>query len=399
MEMANQGKNTNRDGSKQASLFDKDIGKDHLGQNYLVNDFSRDQLLLALMSLQSLKGIGFVTLCSMFDSGIVQSLFSLSIDELDIHFSNIQHRQRLELIKAISTNKEAFLETGRKSIEQMNSRGIRFVVKGHLDYPESLLKLQEPPRWLFVQGNVSVLKSHSIIGIVGTRDATIDGQRLAYLCASQLAKKNIVVLSGLAKGIDEKAHLGATDYFGQSIAILGFGLDYSGGSQGNNSWRKILETDGAIVSEYFPNESATKESFLRRNRLQAALSKAVIPVECPTLESGTGATIRRALAIGTPVIGITSTGNGINENHLASTKSNLLKLGCKFFSLQNGEALNFWSYLQEIMPEHSWNADPSERQERFFRSIVEQITATKKRVDLDTKAVDTLAAKLKDALR
>ncbi len=397
--MTSKGKNSNGEGPRQASLFDKDMNTGDPGPLRLVDDATRDKLLLTLMSLRSMKGIGFVTLCSMFDKGVVLSLFSLGAAELETQLSMIQPKQRIELIKALSSGKDNLLENGRKAVQQMSSQDIRFVVKGHSDYPESLLRLQEPPRWLFVQGNVSILKSQSIIAVVGTRSATIDGQRLAYLCASQLAKKNVVVLSGLAKGIDEKAHLGSTDYFGQSIAILGFGLDSSSSWQTNQLWKKILDTDGAIISEYFPGESATKQSFLMRNRLQAALSKVVIPVECPTLESGTGATIRRAIAVGTPVIGVTSSGNGVNESQLASTKGNLLRLGCRVFSLQNGASIDFWNYLQGVMPEHKWLADPLARQERYFRTIVEQVAAMGKRVDLDEKAIDILTTKLKGLLR
>jgi predicted Rossmann fold nucleotide-binding protein DprA/Smf involved in DNA uptake len=115
-------------------------------------------------------------------------------------------------------------------------------------------------------------------------------------CAAELVRRNVVVLSGLAKGIDENAHVGAIDYFGQSIAVLGQGIAHHESGGDTVLANRILDFDGAVISEYLPKDSSSRNSFLRRNELQVALSRVVIPIESPSLESGTGATIRRALS-------------------------------------------------------------------------------------------------------
>src|SRR5690606_24574961 len=155
------------------------------------------------------------------------------------------------------------------------------------------------PRWLFAEGDLGALNSSPIIGVVGTRKASSEGLRLAYQLGKELVARNIVVLSGLAEGIDEQAHLGAVDSYGQSIAVLGQGINAKISLSNDALVRKIVRSDGLLISEYLPQEYPSRRKYLRRNELQAALSQLIIPVECPSLASGTGATIRRARTFGT----------------------------------------------------------------------------------------------------
>ncbi|HWQ04611.1 MAG TPA: DNA-processing protein DprA [Longilinea sp.] len=360
---------------------------------------SSDELLVALLALKSIKGVGFRTLCSLFDNGFLSDIFLWTSEETAEKLGKLEIRNISDFTKTLIANKEKIFEHGIEAAKQLKEQNFHFIPLDHPDYPQSFHLLSEPPRWLFVKGNLDVIKSPSIVGVVGTRSPTIDGQRLAYFCASQLVRRNLVVLSGLAKGIDEKAHKGAVDFYGQSIAVLGYGFNELDSAGSLALVDQILEFDGAVISEYLPTEQASRNTFLRRNELQVALSKVIIPIESPSLESGTGATIRRAKNINVPIVGITTSTNSINENNLVSTRENLIKLGAKIYSLKNGESSYFWEFLKNVMPEHDWESGSSMRQGRLFRGIELQVIQAKKKLDLDDAAIDRLADQLKKAIK
>ena len=291
------------------------------------------------------------------------------------------------------------IDDGQKAVDELRKKQITFIPIGHKDYPVSLLRIPNAPRWIFVKGSLEPIKSNSIVALIGTRKATLDGQRLAYLCASTFVRKNLVVLSGLAEGIDEKAHQGAVDYYGQTIAVLGYGLLSEELVHNQVLWMQIIEREGSIVSEYLPNDSPSRQTFLRRNELQAALSKVVIPIECPSLESGTGATIRRALALDTPVIGITYNNHVINEETLASTRANLSKIGVQIFNLEQDHVDKLWGYLESVLLNHNLVTDQNPRKVRFLNTMIQQFVYAQNKFDLNQRDIEYLTNKLLQELR
>lgn len=397
--MTQEGRNGPEDNkSLQRRLFDVvSQPRTSTGPPAVVDDATRDDLLVSLLALAAVKGIGFKTLRAMFDTGFLWGVRNWDLSETAHHWSLLPSKPRLDLVRRVHDRKEKLLEQGQKAAEDLCRQEIRFAPLGHRNYPTSLLKLKDPPRWLFITGNQEAVQSESMIAVVGTRNPSSEGEKLAYGCARALVYWNIVVLSGLAQGIDERAHLGAVHYYGQTVAVLGHGINAALATSSKKLWSSILETDGSIISEYLPSVRPSRENFLRRNELQAAMAKVVIPIESPSMASGTGATIRRAMKLGTPVVGVIP--DNLREPTLVATRDNLSELGCPVFTLSRESSDKFWAHLRSMLPNHTWDPDPRPRQDRFFSILERRLLQAKTRASLDEDAIDRFAERLKKKLR
>lgn len=179
----------------------------------------------------------------------------------------------------------------------MNVRLIRDIDE---DYPKSLLKYDDCPRRLFLQSDNQIdLSNYKKVAIVGSRDATPYALDMAYKFAYELAKENIVIVSGMAKGVDAAAHQGAIDAGGITVAVLGNGIDICYPEENKKLMGDIKNT-GLIVSEYPPKTKPLKENFPRRNRIISGLSDFVLVVEAKE-RSGSLITARIALDYGLDV--------------------------------------------------------------------------------------------------
>lgn len=158
-------------------------------------------------------------------------------------------------------------------IQELSSDDARF--------PEGLRHIPEPPRILYCLGNPNALHHAPLIAIVGTRRATRYGLETARSLARDASSAGIAVASGLALGIDAQAHEGALEGKAPTIAVLGSGLNHVVPVTNRRLAERILESGGAIVSEFEPNVEATAWTFPQRNRIIAGLSHATIVVEAP----------------------------------------------------------------------------------------------------------------------
>jgi len=167
------------------------------------------------------------------------------------------------------------------------------------DYPGDLLDIPNPPQTLYYLGELP-RRGENMIAIVGTRKATREGRDTARSIARELAAKGIVVVSGLALGIDGAAHEGALKGSGKTIAVLGNGLDEI--YPRTHEWlgKEILKSGGGILSEYPEGTEALAHHFLERNRIVSGLSKAVVVIEAP-MRSGSLVTAKCALEQGREV--------------------------------------------------------------------------------------------------
>jgi DNA processing protein len=167
------------------------------------------------------------------------------------------------------------------------------------DFPKILKEISDPPEALFARGSIDHF-DRPAIAIVGTRKATQAGRSFAQMLASQFAKNNITVVSGLALGIDTAAHTGALDANGITVAVLGNGIHTVYPSQNHSLAQKIIERNGTIVSEYDETVTPQKYHFIQRNRIISGLSLAVVVIEAPA-RSGALATARFAAEQGRDV--------------------------------------------------------------------------------------------------
>ena len=167
------------------------------------------------------------------------------------------------------------------------------------EYPEILKHIYDYPISLYVKGNKEIL-NHLSVGIIGCRDASQYGAKMAQYFSYHLAQNGINIISGLAKGIDSFAHIGAIKAKGRTIAVIGSGIDIVYPKENQYLYDKIIEEDGAILSEYPLGMNPEKMNFPARNRIISGMSKGIIVIEAKK-KSGTLITVDFALEQGRDV--------------------------------------------------------------------------------------------------
>ena len=177
--------------------------------------------------------------------------------------------------------------------------GARLILLGDADYPDMLAAIDPPPPLLWTRGDVALLSRPSV-GVVGARIASAGGQRIARGLSQQLGEAGHVVVSGLARGIDAAAHLGALPT--GTVAVLGGGVDDIYPSENADLYHQIVER-GCIVSESPVGARAQARDFPRRNRIISGLSRGVIVVEAE-IRSGSLITARLANEQGRDVFAV-----------------------------------------------------------------------------------------------
>ncbi|MEY2863164.1 MAG: DNA-protecting protein DprA [Pseudomonadota bacterium] len=180
------------------------------------------------------------------------------------------------------------------------------VIQPHDDsYPKRLRELVDAPPFLFVRGALEALQRPQI-AIVGTRQPTPSGRQLAREFAAALAAQGLWVTSGLARGVDAEAHLGALSVGGgRTLAVLGTGLDVCYPRQHQPLYDQIVAEGGAVISEFFADAQPVAHHFPRRNRIVSGLSLGVLVVEAAR-KSGSQITARLAAEQGRLVFAIPS---------------------------------------------------------------------------------------------
>lgn len=146
------------------------------------------------------------------------------------------------------------------------------------DYPPNLAQLPDPPAVLYVRGNMPA-GERDCVAVVGARAASEAGRHMARRLGLELAAKGITVVSGLARGIDSEAHLGALEGHGRTIAVLGCGVDRIYPSEHSTLAQEMITAGGALLSEFPLGSAPVAENFPVRNRIIAGLSLGVVVVE------------------------------------------------------------------------------------------------------------------------
>lgn len=144
--------------------------------------------------------------------------------------------------------------------------------------PLNAVERHNAPPSLYVAGDLGVLRAGPRVSIVGSREASPDGLQRAMRLARELAARRVVVVSGLAKGIDTAAHKGAIESGGRTIAVLGTPLDQVYPKE-NRGLQDLLMREHLVISQYAPGSPVQRANFPRRNRTMALLCQATVIVE------------------------------------------------------------------------------------------------------------------------
>lgn len=179
---------------------------------------------------------------------------------------------------------------------------MKIIEIGDEEYPKNLLKIYDPPKKLYVMGDESVLSGFGI-GIVGTRKPSNYGEEITKSLSYGLAKKGINIVSGLAKGIDTAAHIGALIAKGKTIAVLGSGFDNIYPKENMDLVLRIIDEGGTVVTEYEQDMKPMPQNFPKRNRIISGLSSGIVVTEAPK-RSGSLITADIALEEGKEVFAV-----------------------------------------------------------------------------------------------
>ena len=236
-----------------------------------------------------------------------------------------------KIIKVNKITEEIALLISNENIKKDVNRHIKFMEKNNIDiisiedkeYPELLKKIYNPPICLYIRGNKSILNMKNI-AIIGCRDATLYGKKVARNFAYNLSRDDFNIVSGLAKGIDCCAHLGAIEANGPTVAVLGNGVDIVYPEENKIVNENILRCGGCVISEYPLGTKPEKLNFPARNRIISGMSKGVLVVEAKE-KSGTMITVDFALEQGRDVFAVP--GNIDNKNSFGTNE--IIKQGAK----------------------------------------------------------------------
>jgi DNA processing protein len=207
-------------------------------------------------------------------------------------------------------------------VERLGARGFRFVPRTSPEFPPLLRSIHDPPPGLFVRGTAELgLLSQAAVAIVGARACSGYGASVARMLGRELATGGLLVVSGLARGVDAEAHRGALEAGGATVAVLGCGIDRDYPAAHAELARRVAES-GLIVSEYAPGVEPAPWRFPARNRIVAGLCAATAVVEARE-RSGALITADLALEEGREVFAVP----GEIGSALSAGTNGLLKLG------------------------------------------------------------------------
>ncbi len=216
-----------------------------------------------------------------------------------------------------------------KYIDYMKRYDIQMINIYDEEYPKKLKNIYDPPVTLYIKGNKKILNDKSI-AIIGCRECSIYGKEVANKLAYELSNNKINIISGMAKGIDSYAHIGALKAEGKTIAVLGTGLDVIYPKENIALYSKIIELGGTIISEYVVGTKADRMNFPARNRIISGLSDGIIVVEAKK-KSGTLITVDFALEQGKDIFVVP--GNITSPNSAGT--NDLIKQGAKCITSLN----------------------------------------------------------------
>lgn len=203
------------------------------------------------------------------------------------------HKAGLEEEFADKISDSTYFHEAKDILNYCNKNGIRIITQESEEYPEYLKHTNTPPRILFAKGERINLNNRLMVSVVGCRIPTDQGKAMARQIGRSLAKEGIVVVSGMADGIDGEAHLGALEAGGKTVAVLAGSVDAIYPQSHSKLYYEILK-NGMVLSERPPGTGVKRYFYQQRNRIVVGLSQGTVIVEGKE-KSGTSITARLAL--------------------------------------------------------------------------------------------------------
>ena len=261
--------------------------------------------------------------------GGVHGVFHATLTELEATGIQVVSAQALASGKSIELAQQEMLRAA--------ALGVSCVCFDHESYPSRLKQIYDPPTVIYVRGNVDTIVQPGI-AVVGTRHPTPYGIGMSERLACDLAARGLIIISGLARGVDAAAHRGAVNAKGKTIGVFGTGVDVIYPREHNRLTEQILGLGGALISEFPLGTFAAPQNFPIRNRIISGLSLGVLVVEAAEY-SGTRITSRCAIEQNRDVYAVP--GNVTNKNSWGP--NTLIKQGAKLTAT--------WEDIWEELPE------------------------------------------------
>ena len=246
-----------------------------------------------LLTLKGLHGVG--------DRTVLKLVEAFGSARAALAGSRKRFERVAGTVAAASRSDPASRATASKAVRDAKVLGLTIVTLHDRRYPDRLRALHDPPSVLFTVGSLDLLR-HEAVAIVGTRRATEAGRWMATRLGVELASAGVVVVSGMAMGIDAAAHRGALSASDRTIAVLGGGAERASPRINEKLYRRI-RARGLVLSEFLPHELPQPHHFPKRNRIIAALTRAVVVVEAAQ-KSGALITVDHALDLGREIYAV-----------------------------------------------------------------------------------------------
>ena len=234
-------------------------------------------------------------------------------------------RLKPETIESIL--RKEFHEKAAEELERVKKFGGDVLILDDGSYPDVLREIADPPVTLYVRGDWQACMDQPCVAVIGSRNCSTYGKNAAEMLARELASRGITIVSGLARGIDTSTHKGAIDGKGRTIGVLGTGIDTVYPKENTRLAQEILDSGGALVTQFPLGTPPLKDNFPYRNRIISGLSLGVLIIEASE-RSGSLITARLAMEQNRDVMAVPgniTSGNSYGTNYLIKAGAKLVQ--------------------------------------------------------------------------
>lgn len=263
----------------------------------------------------------------------IQLINSANIGPVTFYKLLRQYGSAEAALAALPAGRRTFSRSAaQKEFELARRQNIRLLAFDDPEYPENLRAAEDAPPVIYVRGQINCLRQPLSLSIVGARNASLNGRKLASQISCELTSQGIMIVSGMARGIDTAAHKGAMfalNRTGSTVAVLGTGIDIAYPAE-NQKLCEQITGQGAVISEFPLGTEPSAGNFPRRNRIVSALTDGTLVVEA-SLHSGSLITARLALEQGRDVFAVP----GFPTDERSAGPNKLIKDGA--FLVENAE--------------------------------------------------------------